>query len=379
MNSIPLPFYANSQAHDEVLFKFKVPPAARLLYNWLMQTGKPGKTRDLHKEDFDEYCQKIGYRPLSTRWFTTCLKKLLSTRLIKMVIRSYNYSYQIQAFHPWQLDDWVIDNENESSSKSNASSNKSNNSSKKQPSNPYSSVPSYRDLREKQSNAQVSSNVLNPETIAAAPQKGEELKEVFPIEQIGLSGAEALSNRDCTLQPQKTDLNINSVDDCVLNGKEKTSRARSTDVEEDNTKFQSLLGQIDDLGVKINLTIKNAVKTHKSEQIKKAIALYRQRKREDGVIKNPGGYFMQILKEGWEDQKLESIENPDDRSVFNKWYEYAVELGYCSYKEIRDGEQWVCMTGAWERYIDCWERGFDLDYLRKYLKLNRERNPNKNH
>jgi len=38
----------------------------------------------------------------------------------------------------------------------------------------------------------------------------------------------------------------------------------------------------------------------------------------------------------------------DKGSVFRHWYDLSRELGYCSGQEVRDGEQWICLSESWE-------------------------------
>ena len=58
----------------------------------------------------------------------------------------------------------------------------------------------------------------------------------------------------------------------------------------------------------------------------------------------------------------------DKAAVFRHWYELARELGYCSGQEVRQGEQWVILSGCWEKWTAAMERGYSLDYLKKILK-----------
>ena len=46
------------------------------------------------------------------------------------------------------------------------------------------------------------------------------------------------------------------------------------------------------------------------------------------------------------------------------------ELGYCSGQEVRDGEQWINLSGSWEKWEDAMERGYSLQYLKKIMKKN---------
>ena len=61
-------------------------------------------------------------------------------------------------------------------------------------------------------------------------------------------------------------------------------------------------------------------------------------------------------------------EEVDQGAVFRHWYDLARELGYCSGQEVRDGEQWVCLSGSWEKWQSAVNRGYSLDYLKKIMK-----------
>ncbi|MCC0178431.1 hypothetical protein I4641_15750 [Waterburya agarophytonicola K14] len=39
----------------------------------------------------------------------------------------------------------------------------------------------------------------------------------------------------------------------------------------------------------------------------------------------------------------------DEGAIFRHWYDLARELGYCSGQEVREGEQWVILSGSWEK------------------------------
>lgn len=106
---------------------------------------------------------------------------------------------------------------------------------------------------------------------------------------------------------------------------------------------------------------------YESKEVESAIALVKVRKR-DRYIPNPAGYFVQALTENWAGTSNAIALNTDQKAVFGYWYDLARELGYCSGREMLEDEQWVCLSGAWERWQDAVERGYSLDYLKKALK-----------
>ena len=83
---------------------------------------------------------------------------------------------------------------------------------------------------------------------------------------------------------------------------------------------------------------------------------------------------MSALKGDWGNKEIigsgEAEGDIDKATVFRHWYDLARELGYCSGQEIRDGEQWVCISGSWEKWKAAVERGYSLDYLKKIIKRN---------
>lgn len=125
----------------------------------------------------------------------------------------------------------------------------------------------------------------------------------------------------------------------------------------------------------------NLLKLYPKEKVASAIALLKARKREKH-IPNPSGYFVSALKGDWAGQNLVSDEGDkpngmatlrqiDKAAVFRHWYDLARELGYCSGTEVREGEQWVNLSGSWEQWEAAVKRGYNLEYLKKIMKRNR--------
>jgi hypothetical protein len=139
-----------------------------------------------------------------------------------------------------------------------------------------------------------------------------------------------------------------------------------------NKDWEKQLEELDSTGIPINKTVVNLLKMYSPEQIRGAIALVKSRKR-DQHIPNPSGYFVAALKQNWGSKQIVNIESEgeiDTATVFRHWYDLGRELGYCSGQEIRDGEQWVCLSGTWEKWADAVKRGYSLDYLKKIMKRN---------
>jgi hypothetical protein len=143
--------------------------------------------------------------------------------------------------------------------------------------------------------------------------------------------------------------------------------------EPDRKNWEKQLEELDSTGISINKTVISLLKMYSPEQVRGAIALVKARKREQH-IPNPSGYFVAALKQDWASKQIvESSSHEgeiDTAAVFRHWYDLARELGYCSSQEVREGEQWVCISGTWEKWADAVKRGYSLEYLKKLMKRN---------
>ena len=139
------------------------------------------------------------------------------------------------------------------------------------------------------------------------------------------------------------------------------------------SKWKEQIKDLDSAGIPVNKTLIGLLKSYEFEQVENAVALFKNRKREQH-IPNPAGYFVKALKENWGSENSANVNSEVDQApVFRYWYDLARELGYCSGQEIRDNEQWVCLSGSWEKWSDAVERGYSVDYLKKILKRNQGR------
>ena len=164
-----------------------------------------------------------------------------------------------------------------------------------------------------------------------------------------------------------------SEDNQTVTTEQESSASRSTkEINKINTQWKEQIEELDSLRVQINKTLIGLVKIYSEEEVKDAIALLKYRKKEK-FIPNMAGYFTAALKGGW---SCEVIANTDDKdgevidkvSTFRLWYELAKKLGYCSGQEIREGEQWVLLSGNWEKWNLACDRGYSLDYLKKVMR-----------
>ena len=143
-----------------------------------------------------------------------------------------------------------------------------------------------------------------------------------------------------------------------------------------NKNWKALIPSLDGVGVPINKTLKDLLKLYPAEKVENAIAIVKARKR-DQYIPNLSGYFVSALKGDWASQDLvdqkgdRNSEEIDKGAVFRHWYDLGKQLGYCSGQEVRDGEQWVCLSGSWESWGSAIKRGYSLEYMKQIMKRNK--------
>ena len=226
-------------------------------------------------------------------------------------------------------------------------------------------ITNYKELTTKQGK---SDNQIEKSTSAAAPQKKQPKEEENQKDSISHSTdlTTPAGQNKAQSKPNKSnigeDTNIAQVDYIV------------------NKKWQELIPLLDSMGVPINKTIKDLLKLYSKEKVESAIAIVRARKR-DSYIPNPSGYFVSALKGDWGSKELVNNDRDDGNSstaidtaaVFRHWYDLARELGYCSGSEVREGKQWICLSGTWEQWEAAVKRGYSLEYLKKIIKRNQGR------
>jgi hypothetical protein len=220
---------------------------------------------------------------------------------------------------------------------------------------------------------------LATEQSAAAPRKTalrkEEIqKRVKPLQESSTAPISQNKVKSEQVESTKSGDKITGKVDYIVNAECAVRQAPEFNSgEPDRKDWSKQLEELDSAGVPTNKTVVNLLKMYSPEQVRGAIALVKSRKR-DQHIPNPSGYFVAALKQDWASKQI--VENPqsegeiDTAAVFRHWYDLARELGYCSSQEVREGEQWVCISGAWEKWADAVGRGYSLEYLKKIMKRN---------
>ena len=373
---IPLPFFACTQLHLETYLKYKLPAAAIHLYEWAMRNIPSGAEQEFTKQEYDKYCLQVGKKPPGQRWFNACIKKLIETRLLKVIYRCQGRWFRIIAYHPWQLDDWLLEDikknkkipkRNEKIPERNEKIPERNEKIPENGSNVDSTVDSCREKKvRKEKQCKDKPKKAVEVNVAAAPKKNNGKKCDFSQ---GKSEERGFIPQP-KVKDQNEDLNASKSNNQQVNQKEKVPPPK-IDEKINNKKWRSHLEQLDDLGVRENDTIRKAVKKYSTEQVEATIALYRKRKRE-GYIETPNGFFMDALKGNWagENARMDDpLKEEDQAARFRYWFDLMKELGHYAYFEEIDGEMWVYQTGGSNpaKYSELRER-WSLDLLRKTVK-----------
>ncbi|MGK7917337.1 MAG: hypothetical protein AB4038_17615 [Prochloraceae cyanobacterium] len=66
---------------------------------------------------------------------------------------------------------------------------------------------------------------------------------------------------------------------------------------------------MDQLGVRVNPTVVKVVKVNDKQDVEKAIALLKARKR-DGHVSNAAGFFVEALKQNWGSEVASNEDSP---------------------------------------------------------------------
>ena len=216
--------------------------------------------------------------------------------------------------------------------------------------------------------AQVNAAAVSPLEGADGKEKGLKRLELPKIELNPVNSENNSQSKAKQTNPVK-DQKAPQVDEKI--NKETSTKVPKPKVEKiRNAEWRSHKEQLEKLGVPMNKTVISLVKLYKTEQVSKALAVLRNRKKESNVV-NAAGYFVQALKQGWSVTNVATVSQDDSedtvdtQAVFRHWYDLAREIGYCSGQVVQDGEQMVNMNGSWETWEAAMERGYTLEYLKK--------------
>lgn len=392
MTRIPVPFAPITELHDRILERETA--IHKKLYTWLARMAPRGSILQVDEEDFKSYCDYIGMKVYCGKYFRKAMNRLSELRIVKIIRRFWGGGYEVATYEPWQLDGWEPeDKKNYKKTREKIFCNgkltfrHGNKISQKLPSNTDSSVPSYIDKLDSKkdkykkteektaiSNGSNKIDVTNERQKIAAQKKESEIKRSIKPPVLKSSARQEKFALDVT--PPKSGLSVDKSNfkqhsDDVRQIDPRDTFSRKADVE----LFDNFLDRADDLGIRVNATVKKYVakyiKRGDSRRIETALELFKSRKRT-GAIAEPEAYFIQILKEDYGKEKkiaadpVNSFENL--QAKFNHWLELAKMVGCCSGYEIVDEQIIVNMNGSKETWEEAFNRGYNFEYLKNRFR-----------
>lgn len=291
--------------HDALAFG--ITPCARLLYRFLLRTRPAGNAIEFWVKDFNEFVTPHRKRPFCKRWIKAAIAQLENIGLVKVITRYSHRCLKLIAYHPGQYDD--LENPDlpppevqESFLIVNKNSTLGNKNSTKTTSNPHSAVPTYRD------------NLENNKPVVVENFVFSEVKNAKEGNQ-DLDHLEITCNQPEVIQAAPVDP--------VSQGEENYSAAPPKTLEPQ--KNQDLVDKAEDLGVRLTPYLIRLIVHSSAEVVKNALDALLESRRE-GKVKNPCGYLVQAIKQGWQPKqpKNPSESFPDG---FLVWYGGMIDKG----------------------------------------------------
>ena len=287
-----------TEEHD--CLAFSLTPCTRLLYRFLLRKRPAGTPLEFELSDFQDWTEKNRYRPYCLKWIKQAFTKLIDIGLVEVVKRYSSKCFKLITYHP----------ENFSSNSGKKNSNFGNKTSKKEASNPHHFVPSYRELREQQTQP-------TPHPVVV---QNKILKKPIILKK---ESSDLEDDRQGVCKEQKPET-INRSESKADRSELTSAPVETESKNEINLKADDQLKQIDELGVRLNPVLAKLVKMTSSEIIANAIKAYQEYKRQKKV-ENPTGCMVKAIKQQWQpNQKGAHQSLPPE---FLNWYPTAVERG----------------------------------------------------
>ena len=293
--------------HDRILFELT--PCSGQLYRWLLRATPAGKPQEVL---LDEFQQQTGY---SLKWIKASLEALIENELVEVVRRYSGRIFKLICFHP----------EKKTSDDVRETSQKRQQTSTKKVQNADSSVPSYRENTEQQTeptHPPVDKGQGNVGTYGQTPQAAE--GENQKTEERKLETEQEMSEQG------------------------KAPAAISAEIAPE---YAALLNEAEQYGVKLAPKIIALVVGTAAAIVENAIAALKENK-EQGKVKNPTGFLCQAIKNQWkpnqgkvqEGSKQANVPKGENRVTpegFNEWFDMARSIGLVSAATMQDGIQYV--------------------------------------
>lgn len=316
--------------HDAIALTLT--PCAGQLYRWLLRKVPAGKPQELYLKDFAQWSSGHRKQPYSIRHIQRALEELIATGLIAIVTRYTARIFKLICNHPETPDDVpAISDKNVQIQDENVQS--VTKMSKIDPSNPYGSVPIYRD---------------NIETT----------KTHHPLHPVLKSDKEGMFIPSQNLNVENVDsVAVESGSSCEETRTDSSSNSKPQKVplssEEINIDPQ-LQAEVEEVIAPqpINMNIKRVVMSASVEIIQNALSVVKQQKKA-GRAKRPAAMLVKAIQEGWTPNPTDAISNMPDG--FGEWFDLARAKGIVTASMPMDGQMCVCTDpeqGDWQPWTE---------------------------
>jgi hypothetical protein len=299
-----------TDAHD--LFTQGLPPCARSLYRWLLRRAPAGKTAEIHLEEFQNYKQgAFSGRGYTLFWIKKSLQQLIDLGAVEV---AFKYSSKVFKLITWHPDRQSAEDLKSSSFVQNETTEKLNRSLPFGPSNPYSFVPLYRELRE-------TTNRTVQKTVLQEGQEGPKVdRPAPPILRSQKTPLEALL--EVPIAPPTPQIQ-------PIEPQEAPEQETKQAQEIEDPIAPEISEKIKIAGFKLNSTLAAIVRSTQAQIVLDAIEAAQQyltkAKQEKQTLKRePEAVLVSAIKNQWQPNKSDKLSEviplPDN---FEAWYEVA--------------------------------------------------------
>lgn len=326
-----------TEIHDAL--SLSLTPCAGQLYRWLLRRCPAGKEQEVELEDFSMWSGAFRRRPYNIRHVQRALDELIEMGLVVVVKQYTRRIYKLICLHPSQseqlrerLNFFKDENIRDHYLEVRQTSKKS----KIEASNPYVSVPTYREYRE------TTDTVPTHHPVQVISEEGT-LERTEPL-RVDSGNMDPMLN---TSQEEKPDKTPSIGSPPKFSGEIKIEPQLEQEIQEAIAPCA------------FNVQLKRIVVEAGAELVTNALKVLEQNKKKRKV-KNPAGLFRKALVERW----TPNNEDPTPPKTFNEWFNLARDAGIVMSSQFTDGKLWVFDTHAQPCLYEEMLQRYPLEFLR---------------
>lgn len=300
----------------------KLCPAAQFLKRFLLRKKPESQLIDLDLEEFKNWTgqQRASGKPFCWKWIRQAFNQLIEFGLLKVEFHCGGRRW-------WKVRVYYLpstENGNKTSPNENKTSQFENKTSQKLASNPNFFVANLIDKKDTTDHP-----TLHP-VLGADGKEDLHQNTCSNLERLNFADLSELENPDQESNSAAHVDKKNNTNELLQGNKEASV----------NAKADAQLGQLDELGVRLNPVLEKLVRTTGAELVETAIAVYQSYKRNHHV-KNPAGLIVTVIKNGFKDQQSTQEVN------FPLWYQRMRDMGHITGHLKDDNGEILIETNIW--------------------------------